>query len=338
MGLIYTAKDFDCVAYLGNVAANKLKKKFGLSSNKALEVLAKSLLYTNYENLINDINSVEDEYESRNGCFFSEFVLANELEIEIHEAYSLKKELDNHHYYGSGVSHGNIEVANLTDVSTYSLSISLGDESRLMFSYPIDFYTRIYDQSFLLEGGEPYSIESLWCDGFSFLHPSYFSTGENKKLYVESIFESLLSHNHLVVSYRHYDYWIEHDPLTYSFFRNNFENYLIYDRSIENRPYGIYFPHKGKSLRKRLGFFGSLIDSTFLEQSTLVKDNSAEMGVSDILRRERLKKNLTQTQLASASKISIKTIGNIERGAVKGRVDTLKILAKTLQIDVSVLI
>ncbi|MEO9484020.1 MAG: helix-turn-helix transcriptional regulator [Ekhidna sp.] len=330
--MIYTFKDFDCVEYLRNFAANKIRKRFDLSTSRALNVLAKSLLYIDYGDLIDDIKNVEEEYESRNGCFFSEFVLADELKIDISEAYSLKKELDNHHFYGSGISHGNIEVTNLSNVSSYSLNISLGKETRLMFSYPIDFYSRIYDQSFRLDS-DTYSIEALWCDGFSFLHPSYFLTLENMKLYMEAIFESLLSYNDLVVSYSQFDNWIKHDPITYNFIKYNFENYPVYNGTVEESPYGLFFPSgPKKSLRKRLGYKSPLL-STQTSESLKTKIELVDRG--DVFKKAREKQCMTKTRLAKLCHLSVRTIYNVENEKCSHYTDTIRKLASVLKLDIS---
>ncbi len=311
--------------YLESNAISELRRRFNLTRDKGLDVLVKSLLFEDSHHFYQNLTSDGFDKYVPSGYFFSEFVLTKQLNLDLKEAYHLKKRLDNFHYYKTGISAGNIKFADLNTIGEYSFKISNGKESRLMFDYPIDFYCRSYNQTFHFSSGASLiDFDCLWCDGFDFLYPQYFSGFEHLKIYAKTILETLLAYNDLVLSDIVVQHWkVENYPL-YQYVLDNFQCHQTYRKGkYVGGSHGLFFP-SGQSLATRLK----------LENSDhIVSMESPKWSIGEKLTYFEGKFGLRQKDIAKESGITVRTIRKMEKDEGDPDLYTIRKVCKALSIS-----
>ncbi|WP_109830123.1 helix-turn-helix domain-containing protein [Reichenbachiella versicolor] len=323
--------EFEPKKYILETAVPILKSRFDMSQKLALDVLAKSLLFESINDFYEEYTPDEDGYYSDNQLIFSEFVLAQKLNLCFEEAYRLKQDLDYFYCYHSGISAGNINFANFGLMKTYSYQINQGNEARLMFDYPLGFYCRIHNQKFEFDSGRRFDIEALWCDGFSFHYSNYnnyFVSTENMLLYVRTILEILLSYNHLVISNLVVTRWFNHHNYLYTYLIDNFETHRTYVNWKEGiDEHGLFIPKGSKSLETKLGLTNPLQE--------LVLNKTTGFSLGQRLQYWMTNKCVNQKELSVLSQITTRTIRDFLKDVRDPDLYTIKKICTALNISLA---
>ena len=340
------------VEYLENIAFKELEKLTGSSRSRGLDVLAKALLYKDFQSLcesynINESNKVFDSdliaenavivHDISSGFFFSEFVLGEELGLEYEAAYALKRAIDSYYCSGTGSSHGNIECANLYKLRHSSVKMDKAEETRTVFYFPVRFYCRNGSHSFWLTCGDHYEdVNALWCDDLSCRYPDYFLTYDNFKFYFKKILRILLASHHMIIADTIVRKWEENNSGCYQYLQDNFESHNVYGYGWNgNKRYGLLLPSTRQSLHEKLTRSKRQAPIKGIDELTFTQ--TYEINLSRNLKCLRKERGITQEELAYDAGISARSISSIESGGGI-RFATLKKLAKALHITVESLI
>lgn len=243
--------------------ATKALKSYGLSSFQVRDILSKSLQFNDYDHLEASFNDTDCDYwvgsdlhdfgsyNMLNGFYFSEFILQEQLGLEIDKSYQLKCALDFHCFQNMVPHFGNTYFTNWNTIHEHLKQIALGKQSRIMFDYPIYHYSQMHDHEFLMKSGANYKINALWCDAISSDHRNYFLNSDNEKVYIKLIIEILTQFHELILSPALIKYLKESRKDIYKFIKDTFAHYKIYKEfGDKERFYGLLL--LGDSLEKRL--------------------------------------------------------------------------------------
>ncbi|MEM9678820.1 MAG: helix-turn-helix transcriptional regulator [Bacteroidota bacterium] len=327
------------VEYLEKQALSEIQKVSSISREKGLKVLAKALLYRDFEHLCESYRLSETHGMFKTdftlehttvpndvsfGFFFSEYVLSRELRLDPTQAFLLKRNIDFYHCSTSCSSHGNIKYTNLSTFNKYSVKISKKKEFRIISNFPVRLYCQSYSHSFTLLSGDYYeSIDALWCDDLAYQNQEYFLYEDKfKKSYIKSIFDTLLSRHHIIIADSLLSSWEEQNSECYQYLKDTYRTYPIFTNSLMGiKRQSLLLPKNGDSLNHR----------------SLVQDQ--RLPFHKLLKHYRIMNGLSKAQVAKQSGLCYQYIFSLEKGTCKNpSISVISKLAEVFQVNPSQLL
>ncbi|MEM6814177.1 MAG: hypothetical protein AAF600_07240 [Bacteroidota bacterium] len=206
---------------------------------KALDILAKSLLFKGYAEISENYNLNEskgyflEDFTSEDciikrdivshGFCFSPYILAHELNIEEEDAQDLKLQIDKHRI-PKRIENGNGNICySDRHLAIRGLQrIRPGDRKRLMAEFPLEFYVRQNNIEFKTPDGVTREHELFYCDAFYTEYPEYFVTKENFiKTFVQTL-NLILSVNNILIDHYCREVLETYFPENYNYLRTQY--------------------------------------------------------------------------------------------------------------------
>jgi len=313
--------------YLKKIASKKIQPKTQMSFSRSLDVLAKSLLYSDYNELCtsysitqsnsffnsdSDNNNITRPYDiGKYGFIFSEYKLQEFLDIDFTQALALKHCIDykiqNFSLGYSGIIHDSC-IENIK----FGLSVLIEHNkiNRIIGKWPLSFNASVQKKKILFKSNRNEFVNCFYFGGFCINSHSYFINEENEFEFVKSFIRYFLKYNNVI-----------------------FNNSVIYNANgkinriiqylIDN--YESYSPSEAAYLSSKKE------EVLFLPRQDLDPGEKEFYGEQiKVLRKER---HLTLQVLADNSGLSTRQIINLEKGISHPRYDTMEKLAKSFNIS-----
>ena len=202
--------------YLISNCAPLLCDRYGLSHKQALNVLARGLLFRNYNSLkyaykVDKENPIFSEPNIRievpieiphNGFVFSEYCLREalskyDIKISIEEARFLAAELDN----VKNPIQGNIFTSRLDRIAAGLADVINNKATRLMTDWPLGIYSQHDGESIMFNKyGRRFIVNGLfWFQGISIHSSEFFITHKNLKEHIREILKLFVKIDNLYI-------------------------------------------------------------------------------------------------------------------------------------------
>lgn len=325
--------------YIEKNALREVQKYSSLSQDRIKDILARSLLFECFEHLYFSYNSETKEIShskfqndpyniQQQGFCFSEFILKKELGLSTSDSYVLKGKIDYYRSYDEYRYIGNVNVGTLNRAEL-GMSI-VNDKSkikRLMFNYPLQFYGIYLNRLVHNESGVPIVVSCFSCESMEIEYEQYFNGKINLVTYVKQLVALILKENNCLLEAPLVQDLSVLQPAVINGLRDIFEYhcYSYYEPLSKERSLCLYFPAQ----KSRIESSDEIQYRSFVDNNRIRK---RKIGMR--LKQLREERGLTQLDLADASIVSLKQIGNIERGYCSRYHDTVSKLCRGLQVSV----
>lgn len=322
------------------------------NKKQVLNVLSKALLFVSYRHFKSAfeispstqyLDPNKEYYDSNikynvadRGYYFSEFVLEKELGLSLSEAYSLKLLIDHHSDCFDRNYDGNISWADPVKVAQGLDFIKRGERVRIMADYPLKFYFRLNPSAITVstESSVKLRFKALFSDGFHVSNLAYFTNDNCVKQRILDILDIFLSSFNILFYYNVLEIWREYHPWIFQLIKENYNAQEVYLSKNWIYREALFLPKNQSALSRRYSPKNDKIKVPILEaHNELAHKFSDKRVIGKKLRKARIRKGLSQSELSDASGVSERTIRNIETGRRSTTLETLQLLCNELSID-----
>lgn len=337
--------------YIEEFAYNQVSH-FNDDKKQVLDTLSKALHFASYKHFKSALeigpstkylDPNKDYFDSSikynigdRGYYFSEYILEKELGVPLVEAYSLKLAIDHHSDFLGRRYDGNISWADPWMVAKGLEYIRRGERVRIMADYPLKFYFRLSRTAITVSTKSlvEFRFKALLSDGFYVSNIDYFENRNNVKERILDILDMILSNFNILFFNNVLECWWEYQPWLYQLIKENYNTKKVSLNKNWLYRRALFIPKNQRALSRRFSPKNGGIKSPILEvHNEIAHKFSDKWVIGEKLRKARIRKGLSQSQLSEASDVSERTIRNIETGSRSTTLETLQLLCNELSID-----